>query len=379
MLLRLAALAAVPVLAAVGITTASPAHASGTYGTCELLAPATARVVDSYRHVPIRMTGGCVLHSRPHAIWYVGQNYSHAQDGVVLDGSGPNVWVLGRNTPLGARTWKGQLAVDAEGHDYQQNSPTTTVKVGSWAVLQATRSGRTVTVDTRAVRYATSLNRNIAWAGQRGTIQYRASASSTWTDLQSFTTNAGGAFRASFDDAGARQYRAVYDEDSYIWGATSPTASVTAAPATHILALSGDDTFTTGQKGVLCQAGPAGVTCGFNTALPYGVTSAQAKKLCGQTALQSISLTSQTWEWGCGTGVPVVPSKATNAWASSHNLPIDKALKAAVVPNNWTFTVDGVPCHVSYNGAVGCSTPQAAATGFVADSHYVYPRGNSNN
>lgn len=89
----------------------------------------------------------------------------------------------------------------------------------------------------------------------------------------------------------------------------------------------------------------------------------------------SISLNESNWSWFCGTGVPIVPTKASNAWALSHGLPVDSKLNAPVISENWTFAVNGLPCHVSSDGAVGYQATNSRNTGFVADSRYIYPRG----
>ena len=160
-------------------------------------------------------------------------------------------------------------------------------------------------------------------------------------------------------------------------GTTGPAHAATAATTgTNILALKTGDTFITGQQGVLCQvAGTGQLTCMFGTSHPYGVTAAGAKKICGNAALEGIVLSTTRWSWDCATDVQVTPTTQTNAWAVPHHLKIDSRYHAAIIPNNWTFTSGGLPCHVSYNGAVGCAATKATNTGFVADSRYTYPRG----
>lgn len=165
--------------------------------------------------------------------------------------------------------------------------------------------------------------------------------------------------------------------------ATAAGVMVTTLPAhaasrststVKILALHTSDTFATGQKGVLCQVHATGsLICVFNTATPYRVTN--PAKICGESALQGIRLDTKGWVWDCATDVQIIPTKATNAWASPHKLAIDARLHAAIIPNNWTFTAGGLPCHVSSNGVVGCAATKSTNTGFVADSHHVYPRG----
>lgn len=160
---------------------------------------------------------------------------------------------------------------------------------------------------------------------------------------------------------------------------TSSGRSMSAPPVqAHDLnvQLNSGDTFTTGQAGVLCAAETNDVVCRFNTAQPDDATGKIVdQKICGELALQAIRLNRSTWQWVCGTGVPVIGSKATNAWASNYRLPINKKLQVVIIPAGWQFTAAEIPCGVSPSGALECSTPHAAGTGFTADSKHVRPRG----
>ena len=153
-------------------------------------------------------------------------------------------------------------------------------------------------------------------------------------------------------------------------------AATTSTTGSKILALKTGDTFITAQRGVLCQVKKTGLlVCMFGTSGPYGVSNAQYKRICDNTALEGIVLSPSRWDWDCATDVQVLPTKQSNAWAGPHHLKMDSRYHAAIIPNNWTFTSGGLPCHVSYNGAVGCAATKAKNTGFVADSRYTYPRG----
>ncbi|MBO1756810.1 hypothetical protein [Allobranchiibius sp. CTAmp26] len=161
-----------------------------------------------------------------------------------------------------------------------------------------------------------------------------------------------------------------------ITAAVPAHATTTSTTGSKILALKAGDTFITGQQGVLCQVRQTGVlVCMFGTSGPYGVSNAEAKRICGNAALEGIVLSTKSWTWDCATDVQVLPTKQSNAWAVPHHLKIDSRYHAAIIPNYWTFTSGGLPCHVSYNGAVGCAATKAKDTGFVADSRYTYPRG----
>lgn len=193
------------------------------YGTCKLIVPTTARVVGSYQQIPVSITNGCVLHPEPFAVWYIG-NEEDPKDFIFFIDEKRTTWDMFSDTPLGKRTWRAGGAFDAADHEYLQNTPQTTVKVGSWAGVQTTRSGNKVTIKPRSVRYATSLDRNIPWAGQSGMIQYRAAGASSWTDLKSVVNNASGTTSYTYTTSATRDYRVVYNEATYIWGATSPTS-----------------------------------------------------------------------------------------------------------------------------------------------------------
>ena len=233
MIRRTAAAATVPVTAALAITLAAPAQASTSaktvsyYGSCRLLVPSTARVVQGGTEVPVRVTGGCALHPIDVAVWRLSgavQDPDVAFDTAFFLGGYRTTWDAQSRSPPGTRTWTGLGAVDDNDNFYSQDAPRTTVKVGSWAGLQTKRSGNTITIDSRAVRYATSLDYTIPWAGQGATIQYRTIGSSIWTNLKLATTNPKGAITYNYTTTAKRDYRVRYNEAAYIWGATSPTS-----------------------------------------------------------------------------------------------------------------------------------------------------------
>lgn len=200
------------------------ATAVGTpYGTCKLVVSSTIRLTQDDSAYDATLTGGCALHDGISAAWYAGGNtFLTSVYQVVFDHG--NAEASSSLTHVGVVTWKGWFAFDDQGHTYTQNSPVTTVKVGSWAGLQTSRSGSKVTINTRAVRYAYSLDENVPWASETGVIQYRSKGGSTWTDLKDFTTNSAGATTYSYTTSAIRDYRAVYTEQPYIFGATSPTS-----------------------------------------------------------------------------------------------------------------------------------------------------------
>ncbi|MBO1767795.1 hypothetical protein [Allobranchiibius sp. GilTou38] len=245
---RSVALAAIPLTLALGAATAGHAdaavvghhqgalkafsakvrtHADGdapVIGSCSLIVPATARVVQPEYQVPVRVTGGCALHPGPNAAWIIGSE-ENPSDFILFDDQKSTTWDMYDDTPLGTHTWAGDGAYD-ENFDnaYSQNSPQTTTKVGSWAGLNTSRSGSRVTLSTHVVRYSTADEVNIPWAGETGVIQYKTVGGSTWTGLKDVVADKSGNYSWSYTSSAARDYRVVYKEATYIWGATSPTS-----------------------------------------------------------------------------------------------------------------------------------------------------------
>ena len=249
-MIRRTAVAAVPIAAALVLALAAPAVAAGghhpvpgaavraalqthkdtakPYGTCSLVVPAAVRVVRPGTTVPVRLTGGCALKADSSTVagWYIG-GQDEPVDYIAFDYSNRSSWEVFSFTPLGTRTWSGDGAFDADSEnerDYSQNAPRTTVKVGSWAGLSTSRKGSTVTLTTRVVRYSTDRDENIVWAGENGVIQYRAAGATTWKALKNITTGAKGTASYTYTSSATRDYRVVYGETTYVWGATSPTS-----------------------------------------------------------------------------------------------------------------------------------------------------------
>lgn len=142
------------------------------------------------------------------------------------------------------------------------------------------------------------------------------------------------------------------------------------------LTLHAGDTFTTAHSGVVCQVrAGGGIDCMTTTAKISGMNAAKQRATCGYTALQGVTVTQTRWNWLCGTGMSVLPTTKTNAWATSHHLPIDARTHAAVIPNGWAFTTGAVNGHVSTDGALGLASGKANSNGFVANGAGVYVRG----
>ncbi|MDE9367309.1 hypothetical protein PZ938_16940 [Luteipulveratus sp. YIM 133132] len=203
-------------------------------GSCSLVVPSTARVVNDWQSIPVRVTGGCAISDTPIAAWYVGSYdapsdfifFGDFSDSGEVYGSRTSTWDVFDNTQLGRRTWQDDFAFTGDQTaQYTQNNPVTTVKVGSWAALSTTRSGSKVTINTRVSRYSTAYHKPIAWAGATGTIQFRAAGTSTWKGLKYATANSAGTYSYSYINSAKGDYRVVYNTTPYIWDATSASST----------------------------------------------------------------------------------------------------------------------------------------------------------
>lgn len=248
MIRRLTVAAAVPIIAGLGVALSAPANAAGGQqsnhqallraaariapsaavgpsGACNLVVPTTGRVGKFITEIPVQATGDCASQPGLNAIWYVGSNLTTSVDGVIFDGSAKGTWGLFSDTQLGTRTWKGWAAVDGATNSYTQNAPTTTVKVVSYAGLHTTRAGGRTTINTRVIRYATSLDETIPYAGETGLIQYRPVGGSTWLGLKNATANSKGLYSYTYTTSQKREYRVVFNEATYVWSSVSPTST----------------------------------------------------------------------------------------------------------------------------------------------------------
>lgn len=245
---RLTAIAALPLIAAVGVAVAAPAGASparnahqrtwvqaaahlrpsdavAPSGSCNLVVPATARIGKFETDIPVKTSGDCAAQDALRAIWYTGPDLNDSDDGITFDGSSASTWYLYSFSNLGTQTWKGWVAIDRDNHVYTQNTATTTIKVVSYAGLNTSRAGGKTTLNTRVIRYATSLDENIPYAGETGVIQYRPVGGTTWTGLKNVVANSSGTYSYTYTTSQTREYRVVYKESATIWGSTSPTST----------------------------------------------------------------------------------------------------------------------------------------------------------
>lgn len=103
----------------------------------------------------------------------------------------------------------------------EMNTPTTDVRVASATSVTAARSGKKVTVSTRANRYWTSAHAFGAWGLPAGIIQYRVPGTSNWYGLKNVSADAYGRYAYTYTISNRREYRAIMFNARYVWGSTS--------------------------------------------------------------------------------------------------------------------------------------------------------------
>lgn len=192
-------------------------------GTCTLSVPSKVRLGSAGLDVPLRATGGCAQNPGLRAIWYVGTDLATADAVALFNGSATSTWTLMHHGSLGTYTWKGSGAVDSSNRAHSQNSPTTTVKVVSYAGLKISRvAGKTI-LNTRVIRFGTTNSVNVPYSGKAGLIQYREIGASTWKGLKNVASNSQGLYTYGYPTSAKREYRVIFGESTYVWGSVSPT------------------------------------------------------------------------------------------------------------------------------------------------------------
>lgn len=216
------------VLGAAALLVPSPsAHAAG---TCTLNAPSAIRVSAPAQAVPISFSGSCLTDpAASTAVWDLTDPRGQSFDFAAWSKSDPATesfpWY--DDDQLGSYTWKPHAVQNADGQrlDYTQNTVKSDVRVGSWATLNAGRSGAKTVLNVTATRYAYSLHTNVRWGSATGIIQWREPGSATWQNLKNVSTASNGTYSYAYTTSQKREYRVAIFSKPTIWWAHSAAAS----------------------------------------------------------------------------------------------------------------------------------------------------------
>lgn len=204
-----------PLVAGAALATAPSASAGA---QCTLSAPAKVFIARPYTVVNLKASGSC---TRGGAIWDAVHSYYGPTDMALFDGTTKDTWELYDWDHLGTYTWRPSIAQDANYNDVSQNTVKTSVRLGSWSYVGATRSGSRVTVKTQVNRYNPDTSRHTSYNKVPATIQYRTPGTSTWHNLKTVTSSSAGKASYTYTSTAKRDYRVVVKDSPSVWGSTS--------------------------------------------------------------------------------------------------------------------------------------------------------------
>lgn len=211
-----AALAAGAALVGPGAPSASAA------GSCLLSAPSTVRIVRPYVPITLRANGACTYGSGWGA-WQLMHPSKGQSNFVWFEGTAIETWDVYDFHDLGRQTWRPSSAYGQNYDELSQNTVVSDIRVGSWASVSSSRYAGRTTINTLTTRYATSLGRNVGWAGATGVIQYRTPGTSTWRSLKNVYANSSGRYSYTYSTSRVRDYRVAIYSKPTIWWAHSGT------------------------------------------------------------------------------------------------------------------------------------------------------------
>lgn len=87
--------------------------------------------------------------------------------------------------------------------------------------MKVTRSGSKVSFFARDYRYFPNLNKWTYYAGWHGQIQYKVPGTTQWKALKDAPLDSTGAYSRSYTNPAVREYRALFPDNSVVWGDTS--------------------------------------------------------------------------------------------------------------------------------------------------------------
>lgn len=206
-----------PLVAGAALATAPSASAAA---QCTLSAPAKVFIAKPYTEIKLRASGSCT--------WGEGMGAwegIHPNHGLVafafFDAKSTDAWDVYDWVKLGSYTWRPSGAYGQDYNELSQNSPKTSVRLGSWSYVGATRSGSRVTVKTQVNRYNPDTSRHTSYNKVPATIQYRTPGTSTWHNLKTVTSSSAGKASYTYTSTAKRDYRVVVKDSPSVWGSTS--------------------------------------------------------------------------------------------------------------------------------------------------------------
>jgi hypothetical protein len=225
-MLRSALAAATSVLLGViGLSVAaSPAHAAGSCG----VTVSSRIVMDApYKKVPVTYGSDCVA-NEAFASWQITHSYYGAEGFLLYDYAAGDdrfdYFELYDWQPLGGYTLDAQSAYSqADYSDLTQNSPATTIKLGTRVALQVTRSGGRAYFRTTTSAYSPARDAFARYPNAKVAVQYKSCATCAWATLRLGYTDSAAAWSFSIASTKKFYFRSVLYSGPKTWDAQGPT------------------------------------------------------------------------------------------------------------------------------------------------------------
>jgi hypothetical protein len=217
---------------------------------CTMTVPAKISINTPYLTPAVALAGDCASAGVIEAKWQAKRADGTLMNELYFNRTRPSYWDLFDAASLGTWTWHpagargtGVLAkkntsnstaspsgAETAEAEVPQNTPVTDIRLWGGATLVSwtfssgpptAPCGLNITFNASAIRYAAAWNGNVANAGAAGSIQWRPSGSSTWTNVASITTGSNGAGSVTRTFPGKGDYRVWINDAQYVWASSS--------------------------------------------------------------------------------------------------------------------------------------------------------------
>jgi hypothetical protein len=199
-------------------------NASATLGTCSIVAPTKVVLDRPLVEVPYRLAGDCAIAGAVYASWDVVHPTDGVAGGLTFGATTSDTWDLydwRGPARYAVRPWS---ALDVNSVLLTQNTPSTTVKLGSRLTATTTRSAGRLTFDAFATTYSPTAGGWYRRPGVNVSVMHRASGATTWTWVKAATTGSTGRVALSIVPKDG-SYRLMVKETDTVWAGYSSTVA----------------------------------------------------------------------------------------------------------------------------------------------------------
>ena len=193
-------------------------------GTCSIVAPTKVVLDRPLVEVPYRLAGDCAVAGAVYASWDLVHPFDGVAGGVTFQGTTTDTWELHDWRGPGRYTVRPWSAVDVDSVLLTQNTPSTTVKLGSRLTATTTRSAGRLTFDAHASTYSPATGGWYRRSGVNVSVMHRASGATSWTWVKAVPTSSTGRVTLSVVPTSG-SYRLMVKETDTVWAGYSSTVT----------------------------------------------------------------------------------------------------------------------------------------------------------